>query len=570
MKLIPTRRLFFLSVALALLLLVLLAGCALDPVPIVSPTPPTPTLPPPTPTPLPRGGTLTIRAAGDAPELRPWQPRTRAEEQITALLYSGLTRLDAQLQPQPDLATAWTPSADGRLITFTLRTDAIWHDGRPVTVEDVAYTFTALRELSPTTALLADMRKIAEIATPATGTVVFSLTERYAPIFADLAVPILPKHLLIGKNIATLNFWDVPVGSGSFELAERKPGVSITLNANSRFYRGQPLLDRVAFLVADPTVSMDALKDGRLLLAELPWSAGQSITQTLPGIQAGAYPENGYYYLAFNVRQGRPFADVRVRQALAEAIDLPTLVRAATDGQGLPIVGSAAPGSWADFARPTSDTLNLDRAGALLDEAGWKLPNAGATLREQNGITMTAQLFVRGDDPRRVGAAEQLAAAGRRIGLQIVVQQADFGTTIVSKYAPPYDFDLLLGSWSNGAGDPTFADYAFYDPDDFPLFHSSQVNQGEADTRATLNITGFRDGAYDNQAGAARQLYDFAERAKYLRLAQQRLVEQKPYLFLWADRIPIALSQRVTTLDGPVNLNTPMYLGDVERWYLKK
>jgi peptide/nickel transport system substrate-binding protein len=570
MKLIPTRRLFFLSVALALLVLVLLAGCALDPVPIVSPTPPTPTLPLPTPTLLPRGGTLTIRAAGDTPELRPWQPRTRAEEQITALLYSGLTRLDARLQPQPDLATAWTPSADGRLITFTLRTDAVWHDGRPVTVEDVSYTFTALRELSPTTALLADMRKIAEVATPSTGTVVFSLTERYAPIFADLAVPILPKHLLIGKNIATLDFWDVPVGSGAFKFAERKPGVSITLNANSRFYRGQPLLDRVAFLVADPAVSVDALKDGRLLLAELPWSAGQSITQTLPGIQTGAYPENGYYYLAFNVRQGRPFADVRVRQALAEAIDLPALVRTATDGQGIPIVGSAALGSWADFARPTSDTLNLDRAGALLDEAGWKLPEAGATLREQNGITMTAQLFVRGDDPRRVAAAEQLAAAGRRIGLQISVQQADFGTTIVSKYAPPYDFDLLLGSWSNGAGDPTFADYAFYDPDDFPLFHSSQVNQGEADTRATLNITGFRDGAYDNQAGAARQLYDFAERAKFLRLAQQRLVEQKPYLFLWADRIPIALSQKVTTLDGPVNLNTPMYLGNVERWYLQK
>jgi peptide/nickel transport system substrate-binding protein len=236
----------------------------------------------------------------------------------------------------------------------------------------------------------------------------------------------------------------------------------------------------------------------------------------------------------------------------------------------LTIVDSAAPGSWADFARPTSDTLDLDRAGALLDEAGWKLPEDDSALRQQNGITLTAQLFVRGDDPRRIQAAEQIAAAGRRIGLQINVQQADFDTTIVSKYAPPYDFDLLLGSWSNGAGDPTFADYAFYDPDDFPLFHSSQVNQGEADTRATLNITGFRDGAYDNQAAAARQLYDFAERAKFLRLAQQRLVEQKPYLFLWADRIPVALSEKVTTLDGPVNLNTPMYLGNVERWYLKR
>ena len=115
MSYIPTGRLFFLSAALALLLLAVLTGCALDPLPA-----PTPTPPPPTPTPLPRGGTLTIRLAGDVPDLRPWQPRSRDEEQITSLLYNGLTRLDAKLQPQPDLATAWNASPDGRLIIRVL------------------------------------------------------------------------------------------------------------------------------------------------------------------------------------------------------------------------------------------------------------------------------------------------------------------------------------------------------------------------------------------------------------------------------------------------------------------
>jgi peptide/nickel transport system substrate-binding protein len=565
MSYIPTRRLFVLSVALALLVLAVLAGCALDPAPE-----PTPTPLPPTPTPLPRGGTLTIRMAGDMPELRPWQPRSRGEEQVISMLYSGLTRLDAQLQPQPDLASAWSASADGQLITFTLRTDAVWHDGQPLTADDVAYTLSALRELSPTTALLDDMRRIAEVTVPATNTVVLSLTERYAPIFADLTVPILPKHLLIGKNIATLDFWGTPVGSGPFQFGERKPGASVTLNANPRFYRGQPLLDHVAFLIADPQVSADALRDGRLLLAELPWSDGQAISSTISGIQTSVYAENGYYFMAFNLREGRPFADLRVRQALADAIDLPRLVREATSGQGAPIVSDAAPGSWADFSRPVSTTTNLDRARTLLDEAGWKLPEGGGAIRQEGGITFTAQLFVRGDDARRVRAAELIAAAGRQIGLTIVIQRADFDTVIVSKYTPPYDFDLLLGSWSNGAGDPTFADYAFYDPDDLALFHSSQVNQGLADTRATLNITGFKDGAYDNQAAAAHQLYNFADRGNFIRMAQQRLVELKPYLFLWADRIPVVLSPKVTSLDGPINLDTPMYLGNVERWYLRK
>src|SRR6185295_18729109 len=102
MNYIPSRRLFLASVALAVLTLALLAGCALDPPPA-----PTPTPLPPTPTPLPRGG-----------------------EQITSLIYNGLTRLDAKLQPQPDLATGWDASQDGRLITFTLRPDVSWHDGK--------------------------------------------------------------------------------------------------------------------------------------------------------------------------------------------------------------------------------------------------------------------------------------------------------------------------------------------------------------------------------------------------------------------------------------------------------
>jgi peptide/nickel transport system substrate-binding protein len=565
MSYIPTRRLLMLSAALALLILAFLAGCALDPAPA-----PTPTPLPPTPTPLPRGGALTMRMAADVPELRPWQPRSRGEEQISSLLYSGLTRLDAQLQPQPDLASAWDSSADGRLITFTLRTDVVWHDGRPLTADDVAYTLGALRELSPTTALLDDVRRIAEVTAPATSTVVISLTERYAPIFADLAVPILPKHLLVGKNIATLNFWETPVGSGPFQFGAREPGASVTLNGNSRFYRGQPLLDRVAFLVADPQVAAEALRDGRLLIAELPWSEGRAISGTIPGLRAGSYAENGYYFLAFNVRAGRPFADVRVRQALAEAIDLPQLVREASGAQGMPILNSAAPGSWADFVRPVSATVDLDRARTLLDEAGWKLPEDGGTIRQQGGITFTARLFVRGDDARRVRAAELISAAARQLGLAIDVQRADFDSVIVSKYAPPYDFELLLGSWSNGAGDPAFADYAFYDPDDLPLFHSSQVNQGPADTRATLNVTGFSDGAYDNQSAAAHQLYDFAERGNFIKLAQQRLVEMRPYVFLWADRIPVLFSSTITSLDGPIDMNTPMYLANVERWYLQK
>jgi peptide/nickel transport system substrate-binding protein len=285
-------------------------------------------------------------------------------------------------------------------------------------------------------------------------------------------------------------------------------------------------------------------------------------------VQGGSYAENGYYFLAFNMREGRPFADERLRAAVSQAVNVPRLVEEVTGGAGMPISSSAAPGSWAATAPPVAE-VDLEAARLLLDEAGWKVP-PGELIRQRDGISLTVQLYVRGDDQRRVEAAEQIAAAGRLIGMDIAVQPADFETVIRSKYAPPYDFDLLLGSWTNGPGDPDFADYAFYDPDDFALFHSSQINQGVADTRAVLNITAFSDPAYDNQAAAARQLYDLEERLQAVRLAQARVTELKPYLFLWADRIPVLLAPGITTLDGPVNLDTPQYLANIERWYLQE
>lgn len=566
MNLLRSR--FWLNVGLALL--VALTACGLvptDPTPLPTGVPTASPLP--SPTPLPRGGNVTIRLAEDLPDLRPWQPRSRGEEQVIGLLYSGLMRLDDQLRPQPDLAAAWAASADGRVLTFTLRTDLRWHDGQPLTSADVRFTLDRLHTLPYTsTALLTDLRLISAIGTPNDTTAVLTLTERYAPLLTELTVPILPRHLLQDRSFATLNAWDVPIGSGPFRFEEHAAGRSISLIRNTHFYRGEPLLDRVVFVVApDPAVASEALGTGQLLVAELPWSTSKAISGTLTSLRVGAYAENGNYFLGFNLRQDRIFSDQRLRSALARAIDLPRLVESVTKGQGQLIGNSAAPGSWADLTPPVPPTPDLDGARTFLDTAGWTLP-AGATIRQHEGISLTARLFVRADDERRVAAAQRIAAAAATIGMHIIVEPADFNSVVIPKYAPPFDFDLLLGSWSNGAGDPNFADYVYYDPDDFPLFHSSQINQGIADLRITRNFVAFRDSAYDNQSQAARQLYSIEERRSAYQQMQARIAALLPYLYLWTDRMPVVIATRLTTLDGPIRLDIPNYLWNIERWYL--
>lgn len=576
MKPFPVYRLFWASLLLSLAITVVLAGCASlqeNGEHEQTPTPPTATptatvTPTPSPTPLPRGGSLTLRLAEDIPWLQPWRPRSRGEEQVVSLLYSGLMRLDDTLRPQPDLARQWEASADGHTLTFTLRTDVTWHDGKPLDAVDVHFTLDRLRALPVTsTALLSELQYIENISTPDRYTVVLSLSERHAPLLAYLTLPILPRHLLEDAELRSLNFWDVPIGTGPFKLERRERGQSIVLTRNDHFYRGAPLLELVAFVgAADNTITLDALADGRLMLAELDWNTMRSFTGTLETLRLGGYPENGFYFVGFNLRNGRPFADVRVRQALAHVIDLPRLVEMATRGQSIPIASSAAPGSWADLTSLSLDEPDPDSARQLLAEAGWELP-PGSTIRQRGTTPFSATLVVLGSDPRRVAAAERIADIAASIGLQLTVKPVSFAE-LTAKYAPPYEFDLLLGSWLGGAGDPTFGDYRSYDPDDFALFHSSQIQKNNLDTRTTRNFVGFDDHAYDSQAEKARQLYGTEARAEAYRQAQARVANLLPYLYLWNDIVPVVLSTRITTLDGPVDLTTPTYLWNIERWHL--
>ncbi len=564
MSYLSTRRLLLVSLGAAVLFLSLLAGCSQAARPNAEPTA---TLAPPTATPLPRGGTLKLRLAEDVPELRPWQPRSRGEEQASALLYSGLMRLDDQLRPIPDLAESWTTTPDGHTITFSLRSKLSWHDGAPLEADDVLFTLERLRALPPTsTALLADLRYISAASAPDPATVVITLTGRYAPMLALLTLPILPRHLLEERDLASMNFWDLPVGSGPFQVASVEPGRAYRLERFANFHRGAPLLDGVDLLVEpDPSAARAALAEGRLHLAELPWAPLEPLP---PGVRSAAYPENGYYFLGFNLREGRPFADPRLREALATAIDLPRLVEVATKGQGLELASSALPGAWADLSASPTSGADLPAARALLDTAGWRLP-PGATIRERDGVPLTATLYVRADDERRLLAARQIAETAASLGMQIEVEAAPFASVILARYAPPFDFDLLLGSWSNGAGDPDFADVAFYDPDDFALFHSSQLNQGAADARSTRNVVGYSSPEYDRYAQTARQLYNLDERSAAIRQAQAQLAADRPYLFLWTDRITVLLSEQINTLDGPVELASPRYDWNIERWHFQ-
>lgn len=552
------------------LLLVILAGCdtPFDPRP-VKPNP-TPVPPSPTRQPRPNGGTLTLRLTADPGNLNPWlSGRDASAQSVGSLIFSGLTKLDNHLQPQPDLATSWDVSDDGTSLTFHLREGVLWHDGQPFTAQDVVWSYQTLARLPASTPAMLHIQDTVlgvEAVEPVSSTVRFTLKRRYSPILADFSMPVLPSHILSGTTpdkLTTSPFNGSPVGTGPFAYDTRQVGQSVTLKANEKYYAGRPSIDRVAFLVApDERVAAEALAGGTLLLGQVaPDTAEKLVTGTYTGtkgsLRGGAYDEPGYDYVAFNLRATSPFSDTRLRKAWALAIDKPGLVFGATGGKGDPVWTDVPRASWAYNASAPQLGGNPDMARGLLSEAGWTDTNGDGVV-DKGGKPLEVTLYVRADDATRRKAAELMSEQLAKVGMHVKVQAADFNTSMLARLSPntnpPFDFDVMVLGW----------DRLSLDPDPFALFHSSQIPTQAAP--GLLNFTGFSAPEYDSQVIEGRSAYDFARRKEIYARTQEIIADQLPYYFLWAQKFGVVAS---TKLKGDIDFGSPRYLWNADSWWIE-
>lgn len=558
-------RIFLASLAL----LVVLAGCDSEPKPADTNTP-TPPRPTPTVPDRPRAGILNIRlvsdkrATGETWTLNPWFAGFDTNiQQVTGLIFSGLTRLDNHMQPQPDLAESWDLSQDETSITFHLRQDVTWQDGAPFTAQDVVWSYSMLRQISALDTSMLHLQEWVrgvEAVDPVTSTVRFTLKGPYAPILGDMAFPLLPSHILTGTapaDLATSKFNDQPVGTGPFAFEARVPGQSISLKANEHFYGGGPLIERVVFVVApDDTITEGTISDGTLQLAQVPATAAETLVTANTGIKGGAYDELGYDYIAFNLRPTHVFSDTRLRQAFAYALDKQGLVFGAGGGQYDPIWTDVNKASWAyDPAAPQLNG-NADKARQLLADAGWT-DTDGDGYVDKDGKPLAVSLYVRNDSAIRVNVAKAMVEPLARVGISLTIKPVDFTTAILSRLSattnPPFDFDLIMLGWTRTG----------VDPDSFALFHSTQIPTEAAPT--LLNFPGFQAPEYDSLAFRARATYDFGVRRDLYTRMQEIVADQLPYYFLWAEKFGIVSGP---TLHGDIDFTSPRYMWNINQWWI--
>lgn len=440
--------------------------------------------------------------------------------------FNGLLRYGEGIATEPDLAAALPEvSRDGKTVTVRLRPDVRFHDGEPLTADDVVFTYRSMLDPKVASPFRTQLESLRGVEAMGRDTVRFML-KRPDPAFPDkLQVGIVPEHLLRGKDLNKASFNKRPVGTGPYKFRELRAGQRLVMEANAGYFRGPPSIKRVVFpFVEDENARASMLANGSIdgagLVPKLAPRFRDSEDYTVIEV-----PSADARVIALG-NESPALSDPRVRRAVSLAIDRDKIVKGVLAGAGEPAYGPIVPRLGLSDA---IDKVPLDRDGArkLLREAGWRDTDGdGVANRGGEKLAFTLMYFA-GDSVRR-----DLALAVRsdlfKVGVDAKV--AGVGDDVVKTRAKR---DATVFGW----GQPYDPDLELYD-----LFHSSAASDGDPYTNAPLMRSRTVDAALD----AGRSSSDPGQRRDDYRGLQRELQNDGSWVYVARLRHIVVLSKRVS------------------------
>lgn len=481
------------------------------------------------------------------------------DRELGSLLFDGLVQYDHAGRFIPALAESWTVSEDGRSIQFTLRSDIFWHDGQPITAADVAFSYGMLQnEDFPADTAVKTLWQTVTITPIDPQTIQFNLTEPYAPFLEAAVRGILPAHLLQDvppAELANHPFNQQPVGSGPWVVA---PGQdwnatrSLRLTPNPLYWREGTQISALEFRFYPGEASLlTAFADGEI-------QAINSVSdEMLPAVMAvpqtrlftTAAPQ--YSQLIFN-QTDSGFAALKlaeVRQGLSAGLDRDQFIDRALNGQGIPLAGPYLPDSWAyDATVVPSTTTNAAGADALLNSAGWILPE-GAAVRQLEGEPFQLRLLTL-DTAVQQQLAQEVAAQWGNLGIEVILETAVSSADLREKLAA-HEFDIALVDITPSN-----------DPDLYDFWSQEAIIRGQ-------NYGGWNNRRASEALEAGRQLWGLAERRPYYHTFLTIYADQVPAITLYQHVYTYALSSEVNQADiGPIYEPRERYRS-FANWFLR-
>jgi peptide/nickel transport system substrate-binding protein len=501
------------------------------------------------------GDTFIEASIGDIAGLIPNITTDGASHDVGNMMYDGLVRADKDLKYVPQMAESWTFSPDCLTLTFKLRRDIRWHDGRPFTADDVLFTYEAMINPRTPTAYKEDFLAVkrAEVPDPYTFRVTYA--QPLAKALQSWGTWVLPRHRLEGYvadgKLRESPQNSRPVGTGPYRFQEWKSGEKVVLVANPDYYQGRPYLSRVVYRIipSQGTIFLE-LKAKGVDLAGL--TAIQYARQTeYPAFRKAyrkyRYPSSAYTYFGFNLKDPR-FADRRVRQAFAHAINKQELIDGVIMGFAREATGPLRPGTWAYTDKVKRYPYDPERAKALLAEAGWKDRDGDGVVEDKDGKPFAFTIRTNQGNEERKKVAEIIQQRLKEIGVSAEIQVIEWAS-FIKEFIKKKRFETIVLGWGVGT-----------DPDQYGVWHSSQTGPDQ------LNHISYANPEVDALLDRGRASCHQAERVASYHRFQGVLAEDQPIIFLYfRDALPVVSSRVRGIVPGPAGI-----FYNFTEWYVPK
>jgi peptide/nickel transport system substrate-binding protein len=447
-------------------------------------------------------------------------------------LFTPLVQYDGDLQPEPYLAESWELEGDSAVV-FRLRQDVRWHDGQPVTAEDVKFTFDAAKDPDAAAFLGTTYLPHVHAATVVDPhTIRFAFTPHAQALESFWWAP-APRHLLEGVPAAELRnapFNRQPVGSGPFRFVEWRANERLVLERNPDFPEalgGPPELDRVVFrVVPEPATMLTEVLTGRVHVSLIVAPEQIQRIDDAADVELHSFPGRALYFLGYNTRAA-PFQDARVRRAMGLAVNRQEIIDALLFGRGR-LASSPVP-PWSPL-HPDVQPLPHDpaAAGRLLDEAGWTLQEGQQVRVNARGEPLRFSLLT-SDHPLNRQVVEVVQAQLRQIGVDAQIQTMEFQTLLARHRAR--DYQAVFSNWILDSFQVHQAPHS--------LLHSDF-----AEAEGTANRTGFAHPQADALIERGSRTTDRGEAQRIWGDLTRLLQQEHPHTFMfWLDQLAAVRDQ---------------------------
>ncbi len=486
------------------------------------------------------GGTLIVAIPAEPATLFPPTADASQEFAVINSVYDRLAEIGDHLETvgdrnfKPRLASSWAWSDDSLSIAFTVDSAARWHDGVPVSAEDLRYSFSVYRSDSLPSIDPSLLANIDSVSVRDPRTAVFWFRQRTPQQFYEATnhIYILPSHLLASIPISTLPASPIarnPVGTGRFRFREWVPGQRLEIIADTLNWRGRAMLDRVIWSIApDYDAATVKLFAGEADFFEYLRPGDIPGINKSPNLKLVDNNTLQYYFLGFNMHAPgnstvpHPvFSDARVRRALSMAVDRAAMVANTYDSLGMVALGPAPRALIPDTNAFRQISYDPSHAAALLDSAGWRDSN-GDGIRERDGQQLSFGILVPNSSAARRTLATLMQEQFRAVGVKVTPLVLD--VVAFSNRTDNGRFDSYMGGWASSPG-----------------LTGTRQTWGSG---GSGNAGGYSSAVFDADVDSALTTFDVAASHNWWARAFQQIIDDAPAIWLSELRAPVVVHKR--------------------------